>query len=970
MKRNVPLFICTLFAASLVAQSFNKGFNFNLPADDATTQTYLPHFEAKTITNFLSINNAGNFYDGENEIRLWGVNLTSAGNFPDKAQADFIAARMRKMGINLVRFHHMDNPWADQDGTIFDRSTGGTRVLHPTTLDRLHYFLAALKKNNIYANINLHVSRTFTERDGVEGADQIQDFGKAVTYYDPQLIELQKEYATQLLTSINPYTNLKLADDPVIGLVEITNENTLYGWWKGDRLRPISSGGSLIIRHNSLLNDLWNEFLTNKYEDHATLSNAWEENSSGSTGAQLIRDPGFESGNITTNWALELHESADGMITADGQEKFSGDFAGKVEILNLTSTNWHLQFKQERLSMTKDADYVIRFYAKANQNMPLNIVIQRGEDPWTYYGGTSYALTTEWQQFIFTIKAPEDNVAATRVSFNFEQTGTAWFDDFEMTLATKTGFNEGENLNAANIERTTYSQRALFSNQRITDLAEFYISLQRHYYQDMVGFLKNDLGVKVPITGTNALVGPADVLSQVELDYIDDHAYWDHPQFPGTPWDSYDWFIENESMLKNLNRGTFGNIMSGLAMIDRPYTISEYNHPYPNQYQTEMIPLLSAYMSFHDVDGLMIFEYYGGPYNDWDNDVVNSYFSINRNNSIMSLMPVYAYAYRRGLIASAKKSITVNYTPTAVYQIHQTDNSGRWGKFIPYDKQIAYSQTVKTGSYDASNIFNYESIPAINTSKHSTEQIEIDGINGLLKINAPQLQSVTGFLQNAAPQKTANLEVSSVTDFGQIGLLSLTEDPIASSDKLLLFCSSEQQNNGMQWDGNNTVHNNWGSSPTEIKALKFNITLNIMADSIILLPLDVLGATSEVFLSIYPSSNGLFDIEIDQNDLKTPWIGIKTFSTATSTAKTNIEESILVFPNPSKNLIQLEWPNRLSIKGVDLYNSIGQRIVEFTPVQPGQTKLEMTLPQVPDGEYFIRLFEQNQKLIKKIIIKK
>lgn len=970
MIRNLLLFICVIFGVSLLAQNFTNGYNFNLPADDATAQEYLPHFEAKTISDFLSINDAGNFHDGENEIRFWGVNLTSAGNFPDKEQADFIAARMRKMGINLVRFHHMDNPWANQDGSIFDRSTGGTRVLHPTSLDRLHYFLASLKKNNIYANINLHVSRTFSEADGVAGADQIQDFGKAVTYYDPQLIELQKEYATQLLTSINPYTNLKLADDPVIGLVEITNENTLYGWWKGDRLRPISSGGSLITRHDDLLNDLWHKFLSNKYGDHSTLKVAWENNSNGSPGSQLIRDPGFESGDITDNWALELHESANGMITADNTEKLTGEYSAKVDVLNLTPTNWHFQFKQERLSMKKDSSYVIRFYAKANKNMALNIVLQRGEDPWTYYGGTSYSLSTEWQQYIFSIKAPEDNDEATRVSFNFEETGTAWFDDFEMTLATKNGFNEGENLSSENIERTTYSQRSLFSNQRIADLAEFYISIQRNYYQDMVAFLKNEIGVKVPITGTNALVGPADVLSQVDLDYIDDHAYWDHPQFPSTPWDSYDWFIENESMLKNLPNSTLGNIMSGLAMSDRPYTISEYNHPYPNQYQPEMIPLLAAYMSLHEVDGLMIFEYHGGPHNDWDNDVVNSYFSINRNNAVMSLMPIYAYAYRKGLINPAKNSLTVDYTPNTVYQMFENDNSGRWGKFIPYDKQIAFSQTVKTGSYDASNSVNFQSVPTINTSRHTTEQIEIDGVEGILKINAPQIQSITGFLQNSTPSKTANLEISSASDFGQVGLLSLTQDPIEFSDKLLLFCSSEQQNSSMQWDGPNTVHNNWGSSPSLIKALKLNITLKLSADSIALFPLEPTGATSNVSFTKYPNSNGLYEIEINQDELKTPWVGINVFSTPTPNAKIKHEESVLVFPNPTKDLIHIEWPNTLSIKGVDLYNSIGQLVVKFTPVYPGQNNLELTLRKVPNGEYFVRLHEQNRKLIKKISIVK
>jgi hypothetical protein len=71
MIRNLLLLICAIFGVSLLAQNFTNGYNFNLPADDATAQEYLPHFEAKTISDFLWINNAGNFHDGENEIRFW-----------------------------------------------------------------------------------------------------------------------------------------------------------------------------------------------------------------------------------------------------------------------------------------------------------------------------------------------------------------------------------------------------------------------------------------------------------------------------------------------------------------------------------------------------------------------------------------------------------------------------------------------------------------------------------------------------------------------------------------------------------------------------------------------------------------------------------------------------------------------------------------------------------------------------------
>ena len=159
MKKLVYLIL--LLPISIFAQNFGNGYNFYLPPFDSTEQTYLPTFEAQPIQGFVSARPDGHFYSAGKPIRFWGFNMTSAGCFPNKEHTIGISARMRKMGINIVRFHHMDNPWSGQQGTIFDRSTGGTRILHPETLDKFHYFLSNLKKNGIYANINLHVSRSF-----------------------------------------------------------------------------------------------------------------------------------------------------------------------------------------------------------------------------------------------------------------------------------------------------------------------------------------------------------------------------------------------------------------------------------------------------------------------------------------------------------------------------------------------------------------------------------------------------------------------------------------------------------------------------------------------------------------------------------------------------------------------------------------------------------------------------------------
>src|SRR5437870_3413819 len=77
----------------------------------------------------------GHLYAGAQRIRFFGVNLCFDATLPRKEDADKIAARMAKFGINVVRFHHMDM-FAFPAG-IRARNSTSTSDLDPEALDRL-----------------------------------------------------------------------------------------------------------------------------------------------------------------------------------------------------------------------------------------------------------------------------------------------------------------------------------------------------------------------------------------------------------------------------------------------------------------------------------------------------------------------------------------------------------------------------------------------------------------------------------------------------------------------------------------------------------------------------------------------------------------------------------------------------------------------------------------------------------------
>ena len=132
---------------------------------------------------------------------------------------------LRKFGVNLVAVHLLDYYHAPKG--IFDARYKDKQHLDAGQLDKLDHFVYQLKRHGIYVNINLQVARAFTAADGFPDTDKLPQLGGVVNYFEPRMIDLQKNYARDLLTHYNPYTKTRYAEEPSVAIVELTNENTL-----------------------------------------------------------------------------------------------------------------------------------------------------------------------------------------------------------------------------------------------------------------------------------------------------------------------------------------------------------------------------------------------------------------------------------------------------------------------------------------------------------------------------------------------------------------------------------------------------------------------------------------------------------------------------------------------------------------------------------------------------------------------
>lgn len=237
---------------------------------------------------FLSVKDGHFRFSNGQRFKCWGVNITGwelgSALLPPHKEAEIYAESLARLGVNCVRLHFLDmrkdQRVIDGDGGkgtippithtpsgLIDSRYDDSRHFDPDQVDRLHYLFAQFKQRGIYVDFNLNVGRSWKAGDGVPDHDLI-GVAKGVTYFGPELVALQKEYARMLLGLRNPYTGMRYADDPAVAIVEIVNENSLLefwqrGWLRGER---VPGGANLQLdltpHYARILTDRYNDWLT------------------------------------------------------------------------------------------------------------------------------------------------------------------------------------------------------------------------------------------------------------------------------------------------------------------------------------------------------------------------------------------------------------------------------------------------------------------------------------------------------------------------------------------------------------------------------------------------------------------------------------------------------------------------------------------------------------------------------------
>lgn len=204
------------------------------------------------------------FEDGT-EFKFWGINVHDEMLFMSHSETDALVDWIAVSGFNLVRIHHMDGQ-NNHNSNIFGRSQERNTSLDEEHMDALCYFLSECKKRGIYWFIDNATSRKSYEDDNIQDYSTVDTAQKGYDAYDPIIQELHKQFSTELFNWYNPYTGLRIKDDPALIGTDLINENYLVRY-----PRPSSS------YYAKQLDTLFTDWLKEKYKTDEAILAAWTQ---------------------------------------------------------------------------------------------------------------------------------------------------------------------------------------------------------------------------------------------------------------------------------------------------------------------------------------------------------------------------------------------------------------------------------------------------------------------------------------------------------------------------------------------------------------------------------------------------------------------------------------------------------------------------------------------------------------------
>ena len=363
-------------------------------------------------------------------------------------------------------------------------------------------------------------------------------------------------------------------------------------------------------------------------------------------------------------------------------------------------------------------------------------------------------------------------------------------------------------------------------------LIDFKLWVTDRYYKQMYTHMRDTLGLKIPITGTNWTYTSACVKLQEMMDYTDSHTY-----FKIWNWTSTDRTIAHRSITSVPS--VFPEL-GKMKIAGKPFFISEWDMPWPNSFRAESPLYFAAVAALQN----------------WSGATVHTYAYTSRMENIHVLgreltTGAAGYTYREGAFSTWNDPAKFGLFYHAALITRRGDVSPAKEKVAV--KAVDLSKTITTAfqglleQHQAATSFGDELPEGYETLVDESKQYEVPdrwvSDNGQLwrdlktrigAVDTPMTKAVYGFIgkhhTNLANNKPhfrpiclEGLTIEAKTDFGTIALSSLTDESICDSKNILISAIGRARNTNAEFDGTKMV--NLGEAPILAEVVEAELRL-------------------------------------------------------------------------------------------------------------------------------------------------
>ena len=343
-------------------------------------------------------------------------------------------------------------------------------------------------------------------------------------------------------------------------------------------------------------------------------------------------------------------------------------------------------------------------------------------------------------------------------------------------------------------------------------LEKFIVATQKQHFPAVRDALRAI--TPAPQTDVNVFSSVAMVLIREELDYVDNHFYWDHPT--SGPNGKLPSSIGNRSAIReSVSNGKSNFYLPspfGARLVGKPYTITEFNFCYPNKFRAEGGALMGAYSALQDWDAIYRYGFGGNPKQLEQDQGGNGSF-----DSVTDVMKLYSD--RLAALLFLRRDVAVSeQAASIVVPRNYLDTTGTWrmaglgigGVYPP--ELINLGFVIRIGSVigEPTEKLNadigFSDRPELGGgvldlqkrfARSSTGELELDGSKGVFKLSTPRTEALV--FCDKGDFSTGNLRAVNAGESASLSFSALDGKPLAASGRILGLHLTNCLDSGMRF---------------------------------------------------------------------------------------------------------------------------------------------------------------------------